>query len=455
MSLVPARPNPVDPDDDLEVDGHLFAYLIPLGEHFDHIRMDLWRISATAKFGRDPSKNTLILPGEHISGVHAEISWNGKNGENSVITLTDMSSGGTWVSGQLIGRGKSMVLKNGDEIGFGAPIAIEHHGGLFDYRYIFCDVSGKQPSKRLDNLYNYGKELGVGTGGSVCLATDKKDANKVVAIKTIKYLLSKMDVFAEITVMERVRHPHVIRIISAHHAETQPSIYLVLEYMRGGDLMAYMVREYQERNLWPEGPANRGLPENICREITYQLCHAMAFLHAQGITHRDLKPENILLRDDKRMDATPFIKVADFGLASVTPVMKQPCGTVPYAAPEVLDPARPSYVYRSHLPSSITLLTQFISSFQNYLADSFSAGVLLFSMLILSDPWCAPRNLACLSPGLRWKFLSTQLLCPAGYDILDHLVNPDPKERLSLAGVLKHAWMKAHQPMHHRLEFPP
>ncbi|KAF7356655.1 hypothetical protein MVEN_01000000 [Mycena venus] len=432
MPLEPFHPN-VNPQDDHEVDHHLWASLIPLpGANPKILRMDFWRISATAKFGRDPSRNTLILPGPHISATHAEISWNGRNGENSVITLKDISSGGTWVSGQLIGRNQSTTLKDGDEIGFGAPIAVDGNNGLHDYRYIFCDVSAKQPPRRLDNLYKYGKHLGVGTGGSVQLATSREDANKVVAIKTIKYLESRMDVFGEIGVMERVRHPHIIRIFSAHHAETQPVIYLVLEYMEGGDLMGYMVREWQERNLWPEGPKNRGIPENICREILYQLCHAMAFLHAQGITHRDLKPENILLRDDKSMDATPFIKVADFGLASVKGVMKEACGTVPYAAPEVLDPAMR----------------------YNYLADSYSAGIILFSMIILTDPWRTPRTPENLSPGLRWHYLSTQVLCPAGYDLLDHLVNPNPEQRLSLAGALKHAWMKAHQPMHLSIEAP-
>ncbi|KAJ7252733.1 kinase-like domain-containing protein [Mycena haematopus] len=424
---------PVDPDADHEVDHHLWAYLVPRGKNPNLMRIDFWRISATAKLGRDPSRNTLILPGPHISGVHAEISWNGKNGEHSVITLKDLSSGGTWVSGKLVGRNKSQVLKDEDEIGFGAPIAIDDNNGLYDYRFQFRDVSVKQSPEPLDDMYDYGKILGEGTGGSVSLATEKGGTNKVVAIKKIKYLETRMDVFTEITVMERVRHPHVTRIFSAHHAESEPLIYLVLEYMQGGDLMAYMIREHHERNLWPEGPPNRGLPENICREIMYQLCHAMAFLHAQGITHRDLKPENILLRDDKSKDATPFIKVADFGLASVTDVMKSLCGTVAYAAPEVLSPAKPGY---------------------NYLADSFSAGILLFAMLILTDPWCEPRTVHSQWPGLHWKSLSTQILCPAGFDLLDHLVNPDPLERLSLAGVLKHAWMKAHQPMHHRLEFP-
>jgi hypothetical protein len=116
MSFIPPFPphGAVDPQDDHEVDHHLWAYLIPLGKNPKILRMDFWRISATAKLGRDPSRNTLILPGPHISermfcfrrfcvgsyisgATHAEISWNGRNGSNSVISLKDMSSGGTWV----------------------------------------------------------------------------------------------------------------------------------------------------------------------------------------------------------------------------------------------------------------------------------------------------------------------------------------------------------------------
>ncbi|KAJ7876807.1 kinase-like domain-containing protein, partial [Mycena leptocephala] len=371
----------VDPQDDHEVDHHLWAYLIPLGKNPKILRMDFWRISATAKLGRDPSRNTLILPGPHISATHAEISWNGRNGSNSVISLKDMSSGGTWVSGQLVGRDNSRRLQDGDEIGLGAPVAVDEHGGLYDYRYRFCDVSVKQPPRRLDNFYTYGACLGSGTGGSVRLATEKKSL-KVVAIKTIKY----------ITVMERVRHPHILRIFSAHHAETEPSI-------------------LRPRNLWPDGPSPRGLPENICREIMYQLCHALASLHALGITHRDLKPE-----------------------ATFRVEMKSLCGTIGYAAPEVLDKTQPGY---------------------NYLADSFSAGVMMFSMLILIDPWFQTGALPQSPlPEMHWKYLTTQLLSPPGLLCLKALLQVDPKKRLSPAGALNHPWLKTHQPMHHKLDGP-
>ncbi|CAN0240372.1 unnamed protein product, partial [Ectocarpus sp. 13 AM-2016] len=53
-----------------------------------------------------------------------------------------------------------------------------------------------------------------------------------------------------------------------------------------------------------------------------------------GIVHRDLKPENILCGD--RIED---IKIADFGLSKMVmpdEIMKMPCGTLTYVAPEVL-----------------------------------------------------------------------------------------------------------------------
>ncbi|KAJ7634066.1 kinase-like domain-containing protein [Mycena polygramma] len=434
----------VDPQDDLAVDRHLWAYLVPLAMNPKVLRVDLWRISAVAKFGRDPSQNTLILPGPHISGIHAVMSWNGRSGENSQVVLKDLSSGGTWVSGELVGRGQEMELHDGDEIGFGAPIAVNDYDGLHDYRYRFCDVAGKQTVELFDDLYTFANHLGSGAGGEVELATRKKTKG-LVAVKKIEYLAKNFDIINEIAVMQRVTHEHIVGIVEWRHAENRPMIFLVLEYMAGGDLSAYMIREWEQRKLWPNDPAppeKRGIPEEICREIMYQLCHAMAHLHAHGITHRDLKPENILLRDNN--DLKPYIKVCDFGLADIQTdlgtlsVMKSECGTYPFVAPEMFDRPPPGY---------------------NYLVDSFSAGVILFTLLILGSPWLTDRNLESLRnpllrPKMAWKCLTPQLLSPAGRDLLDHLVEPNPAHRLSLTGVLSHLWMKSHTPKHHRLGGP-
>ncbi|KAJ6493609.1 kinase-like domain-containing protein [Mycena vitilis] len=434
----------VDPQDDLAVDRHLWAYLVPLAMNPKVLRVDLWRISTVAKFGRDPSQNTLILPGPHISGIHAVMSWNGRCGENSQVVLKDLSSGGTWVSGELVGRGQKMELHDGDEIGFGAPVAVNDHDGLHDYRYRFCDVAGKQTVELFDDLYTWTTHLGSGGGGEVTLATQKK-TKTLVAVKKIDYLAKTFDVMTEIAVMQRITHYHIIRIVDWRHAENNPVIFLVLEYMAGGDLSAYMLREWEQRRLWPADPAPpaaRGIPEKICRDIMYQLCHAMAHLHAHGITHRDLKPENILLRDMD--DFEPYIKVGDFGLADVQTdlgtlsVMKGECGSHQFVAPEIFDVKRSGY---------------------NYLADSFSAGIMLFALLILGSPWTIDRTIESLhNPPARldlaWGDLTPQLLCPAGRDLLDHLVEPKPEHRLSLTGVLSHLWMKSHTPVHRRLGGP-
>tara|TARA_B100000795_G_C22542633_1_gene339427 strand:+ start:78 stop:278 length:201 start_codon:yes stop_codon:yes gene_type:complete len=58
------------------------------------------------------------------------------------------------------------------------------------------------------------------------------------------------------------------------------------------------------------------------RHIFRQIVCGVAFCHSLGVAHRDLKPENILIQRVK--DAPVVIKVADFGLSTLTQV-----GTAP------------------------------------------------------------------------------------------------------------------------------
>ena len=62
-----------------------------------------------------------------------------------------------------------------------------------------------------------------------------------------------------------------------------PTLYLVQEVCRGGDLWDWL---YQQ-------PAER-FAEATARRLVWQMTSALRYLHTKGIVHRDLKLENFL-----------------------------------------------------------------------------------------------------------------------------------------------------------------
>lgn len=98
-------------------------------------------------------------------------------------------------------------------------------------------------------------------------------------------------------------------------------IYLVLEYVSGGELFSVLEK--------------RGaISENKARFYACQILLAIDYLHSIGIAYRDLKLENILLRE------SGDIIMTDYGFAKrmlPTDRTYTLCGTPGYAAPEVLN----------------------------------------------------------------------------------------------------------------------
>jgi hypothetical protein len=173
--------------------------------------------------------------------------------------------------------------------------------------------------------YEFGEDLGSGKFGKVKLGFNKQNKKKV-AIKTIDKLKLKGIEFGmiktEIEIMKFCKHKNIVRLID--NFEDIENIYIVLEYLSGGNLNFFL------SNL------QTLLSELIIKDLLKQMAGAIFYLHNFGIIHRDLKPENTMMSD---LSDNNFIKIVDFGLSKILGInekSKEAYGTLSYAAPEII-----------------------------------------------------------------------------------------------------------------------
>lgn len=264
----------------------------------------------------------------------------------------------------------------------------------------------------IDQTYQLGSVVGQGKFSIVYRAWTK-DTNQEVAIKVIdKCKISgheKELLRSEIAILRLLRHPHVISLREV--LDSQKSIHIVMEYVKGGELYNLLQQK-------------RRLPELHVNRIIFQLLTTVAYLHKCGIIHRDLKPENILLTD-RTMDAN--IKITDFGLSCICgmdELVTQPCGTLAYVAPEVL-----------------TLKGY------NHKVDVWSVGVIMFLLLRGRLPFPVGRagiasKSATLYRQLTFEGPVWDNVCSSAKDLLRKMLQPLPEKRISAQEALQHLWIK-------------
>ncbi|MBI2841218.1 MAG: protein kinase [Acidobacteria bacterium] len=157
----------------------------------------------------------------------------------------------------------------------------------------------------------------IGRGGmGVVYKMHDTTLNRPVAAKVIRRdsLAGAAGILAEARYLALCNDPRVVQVYECRLDADPPVI--IMEYVDGFPLdeVAFSL-EYRQR-------------ASILREI----CSAVHTAHSLGIQHRDLKPSNILL--DQRLSP----RILDFGLAGADPRTGHLRGTVPYLAPEQLDP---------------------------------------------------------------------------------------------------------------------
>ncbi len=153
-----------------------------------------------------------------------------------------------------------------------------------------------------------------------------RKTGKRVAVKVIKKAnMTDRDMELtknEIETLKMCQHPNIIKLLDVF--ENNDHMYLVMEFLQGGDLFTYLEKRKFK------------IPEARARKITHSLAAALYYLHSYGIVHRDLKPENILMTD---LTDNADVKLVDFGLSRMmgpSQYCTEPYGTIGYVAPEVL-----------------------------------------------------------------------------------------------------------------------
>lgn len=169
--------------------------------------------------------------------------------------------------------------------------------------------------------FDFMKIIGAGTFGKVFLAK-LNCTNKYFAIKRMnKQLLKESrqldNINSEINILKET-HPCPLIVKYVNSIETNTDIFLVMEYINGGELF-YYIKHYGRFEI------------NFVLFFASEILMALKFLHEKNIIYRDLKPENILINGDGH------IKLADFGFATrMEDNLYLICGTPEYMAPEKL-----------------------------------------------------------------------------------------------------------------------
>jgi hypothetical protein len=239
--------------------------------------------------------------------------------------------------------------------------------------------------------YQVGALLGSGGFSAVYRARDRQAGGRDVAIKRISLqglnaeaTIEATDTFhREVSMLSALIHPQVPRLYD--HFNDQDHWYLVLEYLEGQTLEAYLTTR-----------ETSGQPLQLAEILTMalQLCTVLDYLHRRQppIIFRDLKPSNIL-----RTFAGKLYLI-DFGIARRyqpgQPRDTQRLGSPGYAAPE-------QYGRAQTTPQ----------------ADIYSLGALLHFLLSGQDPANSPLGLTPLrlhsQPGGRaLEVLVAQMLSP-------------------------------------------
>jgi hypothetical protein len=223
----------------------------------------------------------------------------------------------------------------------------------------------------------------------------------------------------EAEVIEDLRHPNVVQMFD--YAIVDESPYLVMEYIPGPSLAAYLKKLHDKQQRLPIG---------VVAQILKSIASALDYAHMKGLVHRDIKPANVLLRSqtgpvelDKPLpeDVEPIL--TDFGLvrlldSTMLTTAGSVSGTPTYMSPEQ---ARGEKVDKR--------------------TDIYSLGIMLYEMLAGTVPFQSDTTFGMLMKQINEPPPPIKGISPDLQALLDRALAKNPALRYESAGELADEFM--------------
>eukprot|EP00761_Pharyngomonas_kirbyi_P012459 gb/GECH01012486.1/.p1 GENE.gb/GECH01012486.1/~~gb/GECH01012486.1/.p1 ORF type:complete len:482 (+),score=103.06 gb/GECH01012486.1/:1-1446(+) len=251
--------------------------------------------------------------------------------------------------------------------------------------------------------------IGRGSFGKV-MKVRKKETGEIFAMKVLrKDMVIRENMVnhtkSEKNILQQIKHPFIVTLRYAF--QTQEKLYLILDFLSGGELFHHLKEESH-------------FTEERSRFYAAEIGLAIGHLHQHDIIYRDLKPENAVL------DKHGHVCLTDFGLAKTSISAETPtytfCGTPEYLAPEILK-----------------------GQGHGKAVDWWSLGVLLYEMLVGIPPFYSENINEMYDLILKEPLTFPEHVSPEAQSLLRGLLERNASDRLgcqSFEDIKKHEFFR-------------
>lgn len=278
---------------------------------------------------------------------------------------------------------------------------MSRHTALFSTNYITGRYLGKGATSNVFECYTR-------------QSNDKFAAKKAIEHDLIQFNRSKKE---EWYLGKLCNHPNICNLHDIYYEDN---------YKHNGQYVKHIVTECGENTL-AKLASNIYMDEQSLKLVVIQMLNSILHCHNNNICHRDIKLENFIYINSYNLSqSSPMllntinIKLIDFGLAMGYHKdynMKGRVGTIPYAAPEILNKLE----YTSKV-------------------DSWSLGVSIYK-IIIRNPRIIHDKIAPFDPAYTnkiWNNYSSECR-----DFVKQLLTPNAINRMAIRDAINHRWISA------------